>query len=48
MALEPWLVQAALARLGERRLSREEQATILAATRTPRKVTWPDWWEVRL
>jgi hypothetical protein len=47
MALEPWLVQAALARLGDRRLSREEQATIVAATRTPRKVTWPSWWEVQ-
>lgn len=25
-------------------LSREEQAMVLALTRTPHKVTWPDWW----
>jgi len=46
MALEPWLVQQALARLGERRLSREEQEEVMAATRTPKKVQWPEWWEV--
>jgi hypothetical protein len=42
--LESWIVEAALARLGDRRLTPSEQRTILAATRTPRKVTWPDWW----
>lgn len=47
MLLEPWLVEAALARLGERRLTREEQETVVRATRTPHKVQWPDWWEVR-
>jgi Family of unknown function (DUF5681) len=47
MALEPWLVEMALARLGERRLSREEQAKVVRATRTPHKVRWPDWWEVK-
>jgi hypothetical protein len=46
IVLEPWLVQQALDRLGERRLSREEQATVVKATRTPKKVRWPDWWEV--
>lgn len=46
MALEPWIVEAALARLGERHLTVEEQRTVLKATRTPRKVNWPDWWEV--
>lgn len=45
--LEPWLVTAALARLGDRRLSTEEQETILRATRTPQKVKWPDWWIAR-
>lgn len=45
MALEPWIVQAALARLGSRTLSCEEQRTVVKATRTPRKVTWPDWWD---
>lgn len=48
MMLEPWIVEAALARLGDRRLSREEQEIVLAATRTPHKVRWPDWWETDL
>src|SRR5258705_7117246 len=43
MVLEPWLVEAALARLN-RRLSPAEQRTIVKATRTPHKVKWPDWW----
>lgn len=42
--LEPWLVQRALDRLGESRLSIAEQREVLAATRTPHKVVWPDWW----
>ncbi|HEV7253401.1 MAG TPA: DUF5681 domain-containing protein [Mesorhizobium sp.] len=46
MLLEPWLVEAALAKLGERRLTREEQQIIVKATRTPHKVQWPTWWEV--
>ena len=43
MALEPWLVEAALARL-DRILSPAEQRTIVKATRTPHKVRWPEWW----
>jgi hypothetical protein len=43
MVLEPWLVEAALARLN-RRLSPAEQRTIVKATRTPHKVQWPEWW----
>jgi hypothetical protein len=46
VALEPWLVRAALARLGDRRLTRAEQEEVVQATRTPKKVAWPDWWEV--
>lgn len=46
MMLEPWLVEAALARLGSQRLTREQQDTVLRATRLPGKVRWPDWWEV--
>lgn len=45
LMIEPWLVEAALARLEDRRLSREDQKTVVKATRTPRKVRWPDWWE---
>ena len=44
--LKPWIVEAALARLGRRRLSVEEQQIVLASTRTPEKVRWPDWWAV--
>jgi hypothetical protein len=43
MALEPWLVEAALARLGQA-LSPADQRKIVKATRTPRKVKWPAWW----
>ncbi len=46
MVLEPWIVEAALARL-DRRLTPEEQRDVVAATRTPGKVRWPDWWEAR-
>jgi hypothetical protein len=46
MALEPWLVEAALARLN-RTLSPPEQWTIVQATRTPHKVKWPEWWSER-
>ena len=46
MALEPWLMQRALERLGDRRLSRGEQEKVMAVTRTPHKVQWPEWWEV--
>jgi hypothetical protein len=44
--LEPWLVQRALDRLGDRRLSTMQQAVVVAATRTPGKLRWPEWWEV--
>ena len=43
LILEPWLVEAALARL-DRRLSPAEQRTIVKATRTAQKIRWPDWW----
>jgi hypothetical protein len=43
MALEPWLVEAALTRL-DRTLSPADQRTIVKATRTPHRVRWPDWW----
>jgi hypothetical protein len=43
MALEPWLVEAALARLPHT-LSPADQRTIVKATHTPHKVRWPKWW----
>lgn len=45
--LNPWIVEAALARFGDRRLNCEEQREVFANTRTPHKVNWPEWWEVR-
>lgn len=44
LLIEPWLVERALARLGDRRLTVEEQADVQATTRTPHKVNWPAWW----
>ena len=46
MAVEPWVVEAALERLGNKRFTLDEQRTIVRATRTPWKVRWPRWWEV--
>ena len=43
MALEPWLVEVALARLPQP-LSVAEQRVVLKATRTPHKIRWPQWW----
>ena len=43
MALEPWLVEATLALL-PRTLGPADQAIVVKATRTPRKVRWPEWW----
>jgi hypothetical protein len=43
VVLEPWLVEAALARL-KGALSPADQRTIVQATRTPHKVRWPKRW----
>jgi Family of unknown function (DUF5681) len=43
MTLEPWLVEAALARLSQP-LSPTDQRIVVKATRTPHKVRWPEWW----
>jgi hypothetical protein len=47
MVIEPWLVQAALARLGDRQFSLEEQRVIMTSTRKPHTVQWPDWWTAK-
>jgi len=46
--LHSWIVEAALARLGERRLSEDEQRIVLQVTRMPEKVNWPTWWSEHL
>jgi hypothetical protein len=48
MMLEPWVVEAALTRLGNQRLTLDEQRTVLGATRTPHKVQLPDWWQIKV
>lgn len=48
MMLKPWIVEAALARLGDQQLSPEEQQVVVTSTRTPEKVNWPAWWAPRL
>jgi hypothetical protein len=45
--LNPWIVEAALERFGERRLTIQEQQEVRDAVRTPSKVNWPDWWEAK-
>ncbi len=45
--LQPWVVEAALARFGKRRLTEAEQREVWDNTRTPEKVKWPGWWTVR-
>src|SRR5690349_6734641 len=47
MMLEPWIVEQALSRLGDKRLSLEEQKKVVGAVRTPHKVRWPEGWKVR-
>src|SRR5262249_43839426 len=43
IALKPWLAEAAWARL-PKNLSPADQRIVVKATRTPRKVRWPEWW----
>lgn len=45
--LKPWLVEAALARLGDRRLTPAEQREVWNATRKPESVAWPSGWTER-
>ena len=42
--LNPWIVEAALERLGDQTLTEVEQREVWNATRTPHKVEWPEWW----
>lgn len=45
--LQPWIVEAALARLGSVPLTESQQSAVRDATRTPHKVAWPEWWTAR-
>ena len=45
--LKPWIVEAALARFGDRQLTPADQREIWNATQKPQTVAWPDWWTER-
>lgn len=45
--LKPWIIEAALARPGDRRLTQAEQREVWNATRKPESVKWPAWWTER-
>ena len=45
--INPWIIEAALARLGSRRLSEEEQREVVKVARSPEKISWPEWWTER-
>ncbi|MBX7459729.1 DUF5681 domain-containing protein [Qipengyuania huizhouensis] len=45
--LNPWIVEKALDRMGDRKLTVDEQQEVWMATRTPHKVRWPDWWSYK-
>jgi len=44
--INPWAVEAALDRLGDRQLTEVEQREVWDCTRMRHKVKWPDWWTV--
>lgn len=45
--LKGWLVEAAIARLGARQLTTDEQRQVWEATHKPQSVAWPEWWSYR-
>ena len=44
---KPWIVEAALARLGDRQFSTAGQREVWNAPRMPDTVSWPKWWTER-
>lgn len=42
--INPWLISAALERMKEGKLTREEMEGIYLRTKTPHRVDWPNWW----
>jgi len=45
--LKPWILEAALGRMGERQLTSEQQRLVIASVQNPEKVNWPAWWSER-
>lgn len=46
LALETWVIEAALASMSDQQLTATEQQIVVAAARAPHKVRWPNWWMV--
>lgn len=46
LRLHPALVEEALRRLGDRRLTTAEQKIVMRLVKDPAEVNWPAWWEV--
>lgn len=44
LVLETWIIEEALARLGDKQLTFEQQQVVVSAARAPHKVRWPEWW----
>lgn len=42
--IQPWIVEAALARFDGRTLNDDQQREIWHVTRKPNTVKWPEWW----
>lgn len=45
--LRPWIVEAALGRLGGKTLTPAEQDEVWKATSKPDTINWPEWWAYR-
>ena len=45
--LRPWIVEAALARLGKQTLTPTQQEEVWNATCKPDTINWPAWWTYR-
>lgn len=45
--LKSWIIEAALARMGTRSLTEEQQREVWNAAHKPETVAWPAWWSYR-
>ena len=45
--LKAWIVEAALARFGAKRLTTDQQIEVWNACHKPDQITWSDWWTER-
>ena len=46
LRLHPTLIEEALRRLGDRRLTVAEQKIVMRLVKDPAEVNWPEWWKV--